>query len=317
MNNLSRYSIHYVWMCILTIVGSVITSVIIMRIYGKKTAIKIYLISSIIPNYLVALIESHHNRFFMFIMIGVLIFVLFITGYIFIRVNEPREKSVKNPLFWERYRRSLLKCVYRALLLVSTLGLISISIYMPRGTFQKEQSEEIQPVTDYAYSYEQEPISSIEELYRILDDHKEGLWVLRDDNLIKASDRDIEGGIQELSNCLSEYLRTEKSLVRFESFEDEGRSGVYYSESGIIALSDMFLEDKYREDPRELYISLGHELRHVWQNEVLMYAVDNDIDLNLPIYNEIRYLKINMENGYISVSSGCDEEEYMAYAIRT
>ena len=97
MNNLSRYSIHYVWMCILTIVGSVITSVIIMRIYGKKTAIKIYLISSIIPNYLVALIESHHNRLFMFIMIGVLIFVLFITGYIFIRVNDLHQIFIRIP----------------------------------------------------------------------------------------------------------------------------------------------------------------------------------------------------------------------------
>ena len=163
-------------------------------------------------------------------------------------------------------------------------------------------------------SYESRYMTSEEELYYIFDQHREELKVLMQENYMYASEEDITSATQILADCICEYLHIGTYSVRFEEFTDQGTVGSFDIQSGQIRLTTKYLSDPYyRIQNRELYDSLAHEIRHGYQEYIICWCDDNDINLDLAIYDYARHIKANKDKGYIMVNDNSRGKDFETY----
>ena len=299
---------------ILMSVYLIIDSVLYIKVADfDRHNIKLIILSSSLCHYWILINYCIGNGYYAGMVMTLTVIVSLIILNILFRTTTPKTIKARNVVeLYKKKRKHYIVQRYKKYCVISyicSVMMIFVVVYLKIGR-NLENPQTVKIADNYDSSY----MTSEEELFYILDQHEEELKVLKQEYYMYASEEDIESATQTLADCICEYLRIENHSVRFEEFKDQGRAGSFDIQSGQILLTSKYLsEPYYRIKNCELFDSLAHEIRHGYQEYILRWSNDNDINLDLAVYDYARHIKANKDNGYIMVDDNSSERDFEAY----
>lgn len=251
------------------------------------------------------------NKWFALIMVSILVCSILLSRMAF-KVSNVYKLKARNIIELYRKKKQYEKALRSKVYIVSCYSCLLICVLFTLDIFigRKIKNNDTEQI---ANKQTMNNMTSDEELFYILNQHDE-LHVINQREYQNASENELCEATQILADSLCEYLHIQPRKVTFTDFKDEGILGKYSTDTGDIILSkDLITDMKYKVDNHEYLNTLAHEIRHAWEIDVMSYINESDIDLSLPIYDDIRYLKVNFDRGYISSDENSSDSEYASY----
>lgn len=239
------------------------------------------------------------------------VFLIFITICIFfVPVCEFIEKHEIAKRKKKRLRKlkvihKLFDGPYRVYSFMAFLTLFIFSIlflFVPSFDGKRGQSANVKATT-------YESVSN-SDFFKLLDENKEELMILKSSNFSSASDVEKLNGLQVLLNCECTYFGVEPVTLKMREMENY-ELGYYQSGGTSVFINPDEVRDAMDSD-KCIEIVL-HEGRHHLQNQCVVYAEDNNLDLSLPVYADIRAWKENINSYYEYIEDESTVSNYLTY----
>ena len=257
---------------------------------------------SIIPTFISALIFYSQTYKRIIITIAVLLAALVIFPIIqYIRkfnLARRKGKKLKKLKVFRRYARESYSYTVNMALIASIIFVISV-IFIPSVDGKRAVVSSVKATT---YTVNEDS------LYGLLEQNKDTLIILQDDRWEEATEDAKIDCLQTLLNCEISYFKLTKGVELEMKEMGPYKAGYYSSEERTAYISP----DIVNGDPEEACETTLHEGRHAYQHDVVQFALDNDYDLSLAVYSDIREWKDNIEN-YYTKDGEMNVEQYLHY----
>lgn len=243
---------------------------------------------SIIPPFISGvLFYSQTYRYQIFIIsILLLVFVIVPTIRYILKKNmaKRKKKKLKKLKVFRRLYREAYRYSANLAFSVSVIFVIAF-IFVPSFDGRRVYLPSVN-----AASYEVEDDS----IYALLDENKEVLMTLQNDKWKEASVEERMNALQVLLNCEISYFKIQPLKIYMKTMS-KYKAGYY-----DVELKEAYIcpEDVKADTSEEAVETVIHEGRHHYQHQMIDYADQNDLDLSLPVYSDIREWKKNCENYY-------------------
>ena len=246
------------------------------------------------------------------ISISLMCLSLFIIGLFKINLILIRNKD-------NRIRKcKVMECVFREVFSrISYLAAVVIILYAVCSIFCPtviNQMDEYEESTEF-YSMSQDQIyddvyDNVYDIRTLLDKKKADLLVFT--RYSESSEEEKYKGLQALLDCELDYFGVDEHInIIIKRDMDTYNSGYYVPEENCL-----FINATVISDVDESIATVLHEGRHCFQAWMIRYALENDINLDQPIFKEILDWKINMDNYIGSKEEEMTKAQYFEYVTQ-
>ena len=257
---------------------------------------------SVIPTFISALIFYSQTYKRIIITIAVLLAALVIFPIIqYIRKSNlarRKGKRLKKLKVFRRYARESYSYVVKMALISSVVFVISV-IFVPSVDGRRAVVSSVKAAT---YTINEDS------LYSLLEQNKDTLIILQDYRWEEATEDERMDCLQTLLNCEISYFGLTKGVDLEMKEMGAYRAGYYSSDERTAYISP----DSVNGNPEEACETTLHEGRHAYQHDAVKYALDNDLDLSLAVYSDIREWKKNIDD-YYTKDGEMNVEEFLRY----
>lgn len=257
---------------------------------------------SIIPTFISALIFYSQTYKRIIITIAALLAALIIFPIIqYVRKSNlarRKGKRLKKMKVFRRYARESYSYAVNMALITSIIFAISV-IFIPSVDGKRAVVSSVKATTYVMYE---------DSIYSLLEQNKDTLITLQDYRWEEATIDEKVDCLQTLLNCEISYFKLTDGVELEMKEMGDYKAGYYSSEERTAYISP----DIVNGDPEEACETTLHEGRHAYQHDVVNYAIDNDYDLSLAVYSDIREWKKNIDD-YYTKDGEMNVEEYLRY----
>lgn len=237
------------------------------------------------------------------------VFIIFITICLFsvsiceyiekLKIAKKRGKRLRKSRVIHRLFEGPFE-VYSYLAFLTLIIFTSLYLFVPSFDGSRGQSAKVKATT----------YDSLNDLdfYKLLDENKEELMVLKSEKFCKASDAEKLDALQVLLNCECTYLGVEPVTLKMREMEHY-ELGYYQSGGTSVFINPDEIKDAVDSD-KCIEIVL-HEGRHHMQKKSIDFCTSHNVDVTLPIYADIRIWKENYDTYYEYLED--DSSSYMLY----
>ncbi len=234
------------------------------------------------------------------VVLGVFIVVPTVQYIKKLRIARKKHKRLKKFKVFRRLARTSYELTMYLAIYVFAFFIIAF-IFVPSFDGKRDVCPSVKAVS---YKYD---VTS-DSIYSLLDKNKKALLVLQEENWKEATETERMNGLQTLLNVETSYFKITPLMIQMKEM-GEYRLGYY---SDVEQMAYICPEQVHDENPIYAMETVIHEGRHHFQHEIIRYAIENKVDLSMPIYSDVREWAINNES-YFDKEGEMTVEEYLVY----